>query len=237
MNSNDGKNKIIVSLDNGIDDGEFLVDDIEQCSDLDDMIYGYKVGSIWILEHGINAIEELFNWVLGDHRIILDMQKWPTDIPEIVLKQLDIVSDSGSVDEIIACPMGGGRDSFETFVYKCKNDGIRPLCALEMTHPGSDSYLKPGAWRDILHDAVSFGIDGFVLPATKIPKVEIKDYVNLHSRDLGTEYYSMGFDVQQGQIEPMRKFGVSKFIVGRAIYESEEPLNVIKNIYEEINIE
>lgn len=237
MSSKDGKNKIIVSLDNDIDDGEFLVDDLEQCSDLDDMIYGYKVGSLWILEHGISAIEELFNCILGDHQIILDMQKWPTDIPEIVLKQLDIVSDSCSVDEIIACPMGGGRNSFDTFVNKCKVDGIRPLCALEMTHPESDSYLKPGAWRDILHDAVSFGIDGFVLPATKLPKVEIKDYVNLHSQDLNTEYYSMGFEIQQGQIAPMRQFGVSKFIVGRAIYESEEPIEVIKNIYEEINLE
>lgn len=232
-----GNNKIIVSLDNYIDDGEFLVEEIEQCSELEDMIYGYKIGSLWILENGIRAIEDLFSWIPGEHQIILDMQKWPTDIPDIVLKQLDIVSDSCSVDEIIACPMGGGRNSFETFVNRCKIEGMRPLCALEMTHPESDSYLKPGAWRDVLYDAVSFGIDGFVLPATKVPKVEIKDYVNLYAKDFGAEYYSMGFDIQKGQIAPMRQFGVSKFIVGRGIYESEDPLKAIKTIYEEINLE
>lgn len=229
------KNKIIVALDNNIDDGECLVEKIEECSELDDMIYAYKVGSIWVLEHGIGIIEELFEWTGEDHKIILDMQKWPVDIPDIVVKQVDKVSDTGCIDELIACPMGGGRDSLGTFVYKCKNDGMRPLCVLEMTHLDSDSYLKPKSWMSILHDAASFGVDGFIVPSTKSPKLEIKEYLDSYFQDLNAEFYSTGFKAQQGQIEPMRQFGVSKFIVGRGVYEAEDPVQAIKDIYEEIN--
>lgn len=235
MNSDNGKNKIIVAFDNDPDDGLCLVDKIEQCSELDDMIYGYKVGSIWVLDHGVNVIEELFNTIIGDHKIIVDMQKWPADIPDIVIKQVDKISDTCCVDEIIACPMGGGRKSLEFFVNESKKYGMRPLCVLEMTHPESDSYLKPRYWMNILHDAASFGIDGFVIPATKSPKYEIKEYLDINFEYLNTEFYSLGFRAQQGQIEPMKQFGVNKFIMGRGIYEIEEPIQAIKEIYEDIN--
>lgn len=228
-------NKIIVALDNDTDDGICLVDDIEECIEINHMIYGYKVGSIWILERGMDIIEELFNSIIGEHKIILDMQKWPSDIPDMVIKQVGKASDTCCIDEIIACPMGGGRESFEVFARESRKFGMRPLCVLEMTHPESDSYLRPEVWRNILSDAVSFGIDGFIIPATKNPKIEIKEYLNMHFQDFDAEFYSMGFDAQQGQIEQMKQFGVNKFIVGRGIYESEDPIQSIKDLYEEIN--
>ena len=51
------------------------------------------------------------------------MQKWPTDIPDIVRKQVCRVAETGEVDELIACPMGGGKKSLEIFVASCKDAG------------------------------------------------------------------------------------------------------------------
>ncbi len=236
MSPNEGDNKIIVALDiDDIKEGIYLVEQIEKCTEIADMIYGYKIGSIWVLERGLEIVEELFNSIIGDHRIVLDMQKWPVDIPDMVIKQVEKASDTCCIDEIIACPMGGGRKSLEVFVRESIKYGMRPLCVLEMTHPESDSYLRPDAWRDILSDAASFGIDGFIIPATKPPKYEIKEYLDKNFHKLNVEFYSMGFEAQQGQTGPMRQFGVNKFIVGRGIYETEYPIQAIKDIYEEIN--
>ncbi len=228
-------NKLIIALDNDVDEGMNIVDEIEQSSDLDNMIYAYKVGSIFVLDRGLEIVEELFNTISGEHKIILDMQKWATDIPNMVKKQVKMASDTCCIDEIIACPMGGGRKSLEMFVNESKKWGMRPLCVLEMTHPESDSYLKPSYWMSILHDAASFDVDGFIIPATKSPKLEIKEYLALNFHNLKTEFYSMGFISQQGQTEPMKSFGVNKFIVGSGIYDVQDPIQTIKDIFEEIN--
>lgn len=230
-------NKIVVALDNDIYEGELLVEEIEENSELEDMVYGYKVSSLWILENGLAAVESLGELLTGDHKIILDMQKWSTDIPEIVTKQVIKISETDYVDELIACPMGGGRKSLEAFVISCKDMDIRPLCVLEMTHPESDSYLKPRAWADILHDAASFGIAGFIIPATKDPKLVMKHYLDEHFKDLDIDFYATGFKAQGGQTEPMRRFGVSKYIMGRAIYEANDAIQVIRDSYKEINPE
>ncbi len=51
------------------------------------------------------------------------------------------------------------------------------------------------------------------------------------------DLYSTGFKVQGGYTKPMIDFGVTKFIVGRAIYESGVPVVTIGDIYKEINEE
>ncbi len=227
-------NKIILALDNNIDDGMDLVEKIESNREIVEMIYGYKVGSLWILEEGLEVVQDLYG-IVDDHVVILDMQKWPTDLPEFVRKQVDKVVSTDAVDELIACPMGGGRKSLESFVIGCKEGGIRPLCVLEMTHPDSDSYLKHGAWIDILHDAATFGIDGFVIPSTKEPKQEIKIYLNTECPKFTYDLYTTGFEAQEGSLVTMIKFGVSRYIIGRGIYEAKDPEQTIINIYNEIN--
>jgi len=229
-------NQIIVALDNEIEEGTWLVEKIENNPEIKDKVYGYKIGSLWILQKGLDAIEELYyGSETDDINIILDMQKWPTDIPDIVKKQVKKVAETGSVKEIIACPMGGGRKSLQAFVDTVKESGMRPLCVLEMTHPESDSYLKLGSWTDILHDAATMEIDGYIIPATKEPREEIKMYLKTDFPKLFYDLYTTGYKVQGGQADPMRKFGVTKFIIGRAIYEAENLDKAIEDAYSEIN--
>lgn len=231
----DKDNKIVIALDNEIKDGLRLIDTINRDKELRNMVYGVKVGSLWVLESGIDIVVDVHCRIWDDCNLILDMQKWPVDIPEIVAKQVSEAAETGAIEELIACPMGGGRKSLESFAKKCIDGGMRPLCVLEMTHPESDSYLKPNSWIDILSDALSFDIDGFIIPATKEPREEIKTYILDNFPNLLYDLYATGFKAQGGQAEPMRKFGVSKYIMGRAIYEANDVGQAIRNAYEEIN--
>lgn len=235
MNENKEPNQIIVALDNETDDGFDLVEKIESDADIQNMVYGYKIGSLWILEEGMQILEDLYFGGIEDHVLIVDMQKWPTDIPDIVAKQVNKIVNTNAVDELVACPMGGGRKSLETFTITCKENNVRPLCVLEMTHPESDSYLDGMSHMKILRDAATFGIDGYIIPATKEPRQEIKVFLEKTFPSLKAEFYSTGFKTQEGQTELMRKFGVKKFIVGRGIYDADEPEQAIIDIYEEIN--
>lgn len=226
------QNQIIVALDNDVEDGLGLIETIEDNVELSSKVYGYKVGSLWILDRGLDVLDEVWGSGLN---IILDMQKWPTDIPDVVKKQIGRVADKECVDELIACPMGGGRMSLETFVDECLDNDMRPLCVLEMTHPESDSYLKLGAMMAILNDAANLGIDGYIIPATKEPKGSIKTLLETHFPDLVYELYTTGYKVQGGQAQPMIDFGVKKFIMGRAIYEAEDVEKAILDAHNEIN--
>jgi orotidine-5'-phosphate decarboxylase len=229
------ENKIVISLDDGIKDGLRFIDAINRDKDLRKMIYGIKVGSLWVLESGIDVVLEVRSRIWGDCNLILDMQKWSTDTPEIVAKQVDLVAATGAVEELIVFPAGGGRKSLESFAKRCADGGMRPLCMLEMSHSESDSYLKHNYWKDILGDALSFDIDGFVVHATEIPREEIKTYIQDNFPNLLYDIYATGFRLQGGSIECMRKFGVSKYIIGRAIYETNDIGKAIRNMYEEIN--
>lgn len=229
------ENKIVIAMDNDINDGMRFLEIINEDPDIRKKIYGVKIGSLWVLEKGISITSDVRDKIWDDCVIILDMQKWPTDIPEIVKRQVYKIAEIGVVDELIACPMGGGRKSLEVFINSCKDYGIRPLCVLEMTHPESDSYLKTATYKDILYDAGSMGVDGFIIPATKDPRTEIKWHIQTAFPKLLYDLYATGFKIQGGQAEPMRRFGVSKFIIGRAIYESENVAETIENVYKEIN--
>jgi orotidine-5'-phosphate decarboxylase len=228
-------NKIVIAMDNDIDDGLRLLETVNEDPELKKKVYGVKIGSLWVLEKGVDIVKNVRDRVWGDCAIILDMQKWPTDIPDIVKKQVCRVADTEVVDELIACPMGGGKKSLEAFVNSCKDGGMRPLCVLEMTHPDSDAYLITSSYKYILYDAGGLGIDGFIIPATKDPKTEIKWHIETTFPKLLYDLYATGFKVQGGQAEPMRRFGVSRYIIGRAIYEAEDPIKAINYAYDEIN--
>jgi orotidine-5'-phosphate decarboxylase len=224
-------NQIIIAMDMEIEKGLELIKGTAHSPE----VYGYKIGSFWLLDRGVPALRHaMMEMVETDKKIILDMQKWGTDIPEIVAKQINRVMYG--THEIIVCPMGGGRQSLRAFAEACFKNSVAPVCVLEMTHPESGSYLVPDAHLQILNDALSFGIKRFVIPATKEPKKEILEMVKLFlGGSSGVTFYATGFKAQGGQTKPMRDFGVTKFIVGRAIYEAEDPIAAVVEIGREIN--
>lgn len=219
-------NKIIVAMDNSIEDGMKLI--ANTCNS--EKVYGYKIGSLWILDNGIvilKSVKDLLESKNSECKIILDMQKWGTDIPSIVEKQVNKVASL--VNELIVCPMGGGKDSLEAFVNTCYNNDIRPICVLNMTQPNAESYLKKNSAKLIYYDAKNVGNHSFVIPATK-------DTSKLSFMRTSCDIkYATGFKTQGGQTKTMVNFGVTKFIVGRAIYEADNPIKSISKIFDEIN--
>ncbi len=231
------KNQIIIAMDMEISEGMNLIQNLERYPKIQKMIYGYKIGSLWILERGIEILKEV-QYELTKHmlsgKIILDMQKWGTDIPDIIKKQVEKVAPY--IDELICCSMGAGSESLKMFAETCLENNIKPICVLEMTHPFSDKYLINGSYSLILEDAISYNIHDFVIPATKKPYEGHKWLFDFYrDKRIHITKYATGFKTQGGQVKLMVDFGVTKFIVGRAIYEAENPIKVIEDIYKEIN--
>ena len=229
------KNQIIVAMDMEIPEGMKLMSKTR----MSEQVYGYKIGSLWILDSGIDILRRVRDILYdsteanSEQKIILDMQKWGTDIPDIIKKQVEKVAPY--VDELICCPMGAGNQSIKSFGDACIKNDVVPICVVEMTHPNSDKYLKNGYSRMIIEDAFDSDINSFVIPATKEVSPEIKDIMDFYEGSIVK--YATGFKTQGGQTKPMVDFGVTKFIVGRAIYESPAPISQIELIYKEINEE
>ncbi|MBU0777699.1 hypothetical protein KKF82_05535, partial [Patescibacteria group bacterium] len=131
-------------------------------------------------------------------------------------------------DELIVCPMGGGKDTLQVFIDECYINDIKSICVLSMTQPNADSYLIENSAELIYNDAKYFGNYSYVIPATK-------NSSELNFMLISDEKYATGFKTQGGQTKPMIDFGVTKFIVGRAIYEIENPEQAINDIIQEIN--
>ena len=221
-------NQIIVAMDMEIEDGLKLMRETQ----LHDEIYGYKIGSLWVVERGVGILHYCKEHFIGK-KIILDMQKWGTDIPDIIKKQVEKVAPY--VDELICCPMGAGSESLKMFAKTCIENNVKPICVLEMTHPESSKYLNDYYFNCLLNDAIKSEINSFVIPATKYINKNKIDLLKSFETKSKIEKYATGFKTQGGQTKPMVDFGVTKFIVGRAIYESPAPISQIELIYKEIN--
>ena len=216
-------NKIIPALDIGMEEALALVKKLEP---VEDLLAGYKVGSLLVYVNGINILKEIKGKT--DVPIIYDGQKLGTDIPEIVIDQVNLLSSTG-VDQLIVCPMGGGGETLRVFTKTCKEKKIEPVCVVKMTHPGADDFLVSQSHVNIFSAAKHFEIRKFVFPATH-PEVFGDLYFDGSETKLAT-----GFKTQGGKTELLRKLGVTEFIVGRAIYNAGDPVQAVKNLSKEIN--
>ena len=64
-------NKIVIAMDNDIDDGLILLETISQNSELKKKIYGVKIGSLWILEKGVDIVKEVHDRIWENCVIII----------------------------------------------------------------------------------------------------------------------------------------------------------------------
>ncbi len=221
-------NKIIVSLDMSKERAFSVIKTLEP---VESFLAGYKVGSLLVYENGLGVISEIKNRT--DVRIIYDGQKLATDIPNITELQVMLIAFSGA-DEIIACPMGAGNETLKSFAKACFRYNAVPVCVVEMTHPGASRYLGKFISSMILKDALAFGIKNFVYPATK-PEI-LRFHKNIDAfggKDITIK--STGFKVQGGLLSQLKELGVTEFIVGRAVYEAEDPVRAVKELFNEIN--
>jgi orotidine-5'-phosphate decarboxylase len=102
------------------------------------------------------------------------------------------------------------------------------IAVIDMTHSGSREFIEPVALK-LAKMAVDVGVDGVVLPATK-PRIvkEISKIVK------DCYIISPGVITQGAKIGDAIKSGADYEIVGRAIYNADNPREVAEELYRTI---
>tara|TARA_Y100000034_G_scaffold122357_1_gene167708 strand:- start:230 stop:925 length:696 start_codon:yes stop_codon:yes gene_type:complete len=215
---------IVVALDLSLAEAGALVQKLKPA---EDKIAGYKVSSLNAIEHGLKAtVAELRQFT--EKPIIYDHQKGCTDIPNIVEKQVKLAGECG-VNSFIAVPLGAGGETLTAFVNACKEMRILPIVLLEMTHEGATSYLKPQTPNLVFEKAKELGVKYFVAPGNKPQKIlELKAKM-----DEDMFITSPGVGAQGGKCERCVEAGTDYPIVGRGVYEAEDPVKAVEELYEQ----
>jgi len=208
---------IILSLDVDINEA---IKVIENVKDLKQEIAGLKVGSILAWRYGLPKImEEIKN--ICDIPIIFDAQKAGNDIPNIVRQQVQFIADIG-IDSFIASPQGAGSKTLDSFVKACLEFDVIPIIVIEMTQPLSDIFLSGNAREMVLLQALKLDVENFIAPANKLGRIQY--YKNISKEyDKKIKIFSPGVGPQGGEAESAVQAGADFLIVGRSIYQAENP--------------
>jgi len=215
---------IIIALDLPLAEAGKLVQTLKP---VEDKIAGYKVSSLNAIEHGLKAtVAELRQFT--EKPVIYDHQKGCTDIPKIAERQVKAAAECG-VNSFIAVPLGAGGETLTAFVNACKETSVIPIVLLSMTQDGAGDYLKENAPDLVFEKAKELGVNYFVAPGNKPEKTkELKEKM-----DEGMFITSPGIGAQGGQCEEAVKAGTDYPIVGRGVYEAEDPVVAVNELYEQ----
>jgi len=151
------------------------------------------------------------------------------DIPYISAKISEIAYDAGADAVIIHAFVG--MDVVREVVNLRGGDVIT---VIEMTHPGSVECLEPMS-ETLIRNVSAIGVDGVVLPATRPDRV--KHLSGLLSCDCGeseTYIISPGIHAQGAAPGDAIVNGSDYEVVGRAIYQSDDPKSEAERIYQEV---
>jgi orotidine-5'-phosphate decarboxylase len=119
-----------------------------------------------------------------------------------------------------------GSDSLKACVDA---SGGRVFVVTEMSHPGGKEFTQPNAERIALM-AKEQGAMGIVAPATRPESIaKMRKIVG------GLKIISPGVGAQGGKATDALRFGADFVIVGRAIYEAEDPAKAAKSMSKEIS--
>ena len=137
-------------------------------------IVGYKIGSLLALSYGIKKVVNVIR-SYTDLPIIYDHQKFGTDIPAICSGEILSFLKEVGINALIIFPLSG-IETLKASIEGCLKNNIVPLVGGEMTHPGyltdEGGYIEVTRPKRMYLDACELGVKGFVIPGTKIKKME-----------------------------------------------------------------
>ena len=212
------KNNLILALD-VMNETEA----VEICEQLTAYIDTIKIGYPLALAEGLEIISKLKDQF--GYQVICDFKV--ADIDATNEKICEETFKAGA--DAIICHGFVGPDS----VQACKDiaDKYEKTLFLltEMSHPGAKMFLQ-GAAEEIAQMGVDMKITNFVAPATKLDRLsKIRDIV-------GKDAYiiSPGVGKQGGDGKKTLKYS-DAIIVGRSIYESDNPESSCKELIEQLD--
>ena len=169
-----------------------------------------KLGYPLILSCGLEIASEFEKF---DLPLIADFKV--ADIPNTNRLIAEQVFDAGFAS--IICHGFTGEDSVRACVEVADDYGGSCFVVAEMSHPGATLFFHGGAAEKIAALAIECGADGIIAPATRPERTKALRKI-VGSRKI----LSPGVGAQGGDAAAVVKI-VDGIIVGRAIYESEDP--------------
>lgn len=213
----DVKNNIILAMD--------LMDLKEAervCESINEYIDTIKIGYPLTLAEGLSTIG--FFKDNFDYKVICDYKV--ADIPATNEKIANQTFDAGA--DAIICHGFVGSDSVDACKTSAEDHGGEVFLLTEMSHPGAIKFLQPNA-DEIARMGVEMGITNYVAPSTRPERLsEIRDIVGKDAFMI-----SPGVGTQGGDPRETLKYS-NALIIGRSIYNAEDPQKATKDIVDSI---
>lgn len=209
------KSRLILALD--VTDRERAITIVESLSEHLDAV---KINYPLALSAGIDIIGEIaeFNPVIADFKI--------ADIPYTSSLIAKIAFNAGA-SAIIAHGFAGS-DTVKTVVDVAEKHNGEVYLVSELSSKGGTEFLNPVSDR-IVRMAEETGCTGIIAPATRPERIA-------HFRRLSKKLtiISPGIGAQGGSLEETFRAGADFIIVGRSIYESENPKLTVREYADRI---
>jgi len=205
------KTRLILALD---------VTTREQALSLAEKLCGYfdaiKIGYPLILSAGLGIVTEIATTL----PVIADLKV--ADIPNTNRLICQAVLGAGACGIIAqAFP---GKDSLLACAKSAAEHGADLYVVTEMSHPGAELFMAPLAEK-MARLAVEVGAAGVVAPATRPERIKL-----IRSIIGGRIIISPGIGAQGGSASAALQAGADYLIVGRSVYETEDPVASAKKL-------
>ena len=211
------KNNLILALD-VMSESEA----VEICDSIQEYIDTIKIGYPLALAEGLEIIGKLKDKF--GFKVICDFKV--ADIDATNEKICDETFKAGA--DAIICHGFVGSDSVQACLDMANKHEKELFLLTEMSHPGAKMFLQQNA-EAIAQMGVDMGIKNYVAPATRLDRLSIiRDIV-------GPDAYiiSPGVGKQGGDGKKTLEFS-NAIIVGRSIYESDNPKLACENLIESL---
>jgi len=192
------------------------------CETLKEQIDTIKIGYPLALAEGLQIINKIKNKY--QYKIICDFKV--ADIDATNEKICDETFKAGA--DAIICHGFVGKDSVQACLNMANKHKKELFLLTEMSHPGAKMFLQKNA-DNIAKMGVEMGIKNYVAPATRLNRLQdIRKIVGDNAYII-----SPGVGKQGGDAKKTLEIS-NAIIVGRSIYESENPKQACENIIQSI---
>ena len=198
------KSRLIIALD--VTDREQA---LQIAKELGSVVDAIKVNYPLVLACGLDIIGDIKKYanVIADFKV--------ADIPNTNSLICRETFKAGA--DAVICQGFVGHDSVKACVDVAKEYGREVYVVTEMSHPGALDFLQPRAF-DLVDLAFRAGASGIIAPATRPERL-----ADIRCRAGNMKILSPGVGAQGGDARKAIEAGADFVIVGRSIYNAEDP--------------
>lgn len=209
------KSRLIIALDvTGRDEALFIAELLGSTVD------AIKVNYPLVLASGLNVIKDIKKYanVIADFKV--------ADIPNTSSLICQETFEAGA--DAIICQGFVGLDSVRACVDVGEKYGREVYVVTEMSHPGALEFLQPCAF-ELVDIARRAGASGIIAPATRPERL-----ADIRRRAGHMKILAPGVGAQGGDARKAIDAGADFVIVGRGIYNAENPYDAALRFIEQL---